>query len=437
MKFFSKTLKHLNFDFRSVKSGSTVLFNKLLGILLGYLIILYISRTYGPATVGVYTICYTILQIMGNLGRCGTDVYMLQKVSYLYPARDCKLTKYFKKSTQITVIVSLVLTIVLISSSPWVAETFLDSSYTYAVLAVAIGILPMAMININGAVLHGMENFSKFSFSTNTSIFLFSGIFLLISSAITTKDWIVFYSLSFGVVFTLMLGYLWVKNGFKELNQSQKNATISESWLKVLAQSYPMMLTASIMFLVNWTDSLMLGILKDTESVGLYSVASRIASVLILIPYSINAVVAPKFAKDYSNGIVKAKILKNVKNMSFLTTLGLVIPIFLIGRNILTLFGEEFSNSYYCLIILAIGILISNYFSLAEYVLQMSNNQDILWKCILLGLILNIFFNYLLIPSYGIEGAAVASALSIICWNIIAYLFAMKKINPLIKLNPQ
>ena len=434
MKFFKHKLKYLNLNFRSVKNGSSILINKLLGIFLGYIIILFISRFYGPVTVGAYTICYTILQIAANLGRCGTDVYMLQKASYLYPARDEKLKQYFEKSIKITIIVSLSLTAILVTAAPWVAKTFLDASYTYAIYPIAIGILPLAMININGAVLHGMENFRKFSFSTNTSIYLFSGIFLLTSSFFTHQDWIVFYSLSFGVVFTLLLGHYWVKNDFKKLEHSPNNRSIRENWVKVLGQSYPMMLTASILFLVNWTDSLMLGILQNNESVGLYSVASRIASVLILIPYSINALVAPKFAKDYSKGIVREQTLTKVKKMSFLTTLVLVIPIILIGRTLLALFGTEFTVSYYCLIILALGLLISNYFSLAGYVLQMSNNQDILWKCILLGLVLNIVFNYVLIPLYGIEGAAAASALSITLWNIVAYLWAMKKISPFIKL---
>ncbi|WP_339714857.1 flippase [uncultured Kriegella sp.] len=433
MEFFLKKLKLLKLDFNFIKSGSTVLINRLLGILFGYLFLLYVSRVYGAATVGVYTICYTILQVTANLGRCGTDVYMLQKASYLYPAKDSKLKQYFKKSSRIAVIVSLLLTAILVTTSQWVAKTFLDASYTYAILAVAIGILPLALINVYGAVLNGMESFSKFSFSTNTSIYLFSGIFLLSASIFTDQDWIVFYSLSFGVVITLLLGHIWVRNGLKELDYSKTQDSIDESWPKILKQSYPMMLTASILFLVNWTDSLMLGVMKDNESVGLYSVASRIANVLILIPYSLNSVAAPKFAKDFSKGIVQVTALKKVKKMSFLTTLALVIPIVLGGHFILSFFGPEFTDSYYCLVILAMGFLVRNYFGPSTYILQMSNNQDLLWKCILLGLLLNILLNYLLIPTYGIEGAAIASALSIICWYLVAYTLAMKKIKPLIK----
>ena len=95
MNFLLNQLGKLGLNLNNLRTGSAVLVNKVFGVILGYLFILQVSRKYGAAIVGAYTICYTILQVISNLGRCGTDIYLLQRSSVLFPSKNSSLIGYF------------------------------------------------------------------------------------------------------------------------------------------------------------------------------------------------------------------------------------------------------------------------------------------------------------------------------------------------------
>ena len=49
----------------------------------------------------------------------------------------------------------------------------------------------------------------------------------------------------------------------------------------------------------------------------------------------------------------------------------------------------------------------------------MTNNQNIYAKILFVGALVNIVLNYILIPIYGINGAAIASMFSLVVWNVL------------------
>ena len=59
----------------------------------------------------------------------------------------------------------------------------------------------------------------------------------------------------------------------------------------------------------------------------------------------------------------------------------------------------------------------------------MTNQQSIVRNIIAFGLFVNIVFNIILIPLYGITGAAIATTLGIIMWNLLGVYYVYKKLN--------
>ena len=57
----------------------------------------------------------------------------------------------------------------------------------------------------------------------------------------------------------------------------------------------------------------------------------------------------------------------------------------------------------------------------------MTGNQNIYAKILLFGAILNVLLNLILIPRYGINGAAIASMSSLTVWNLSMVLVIKKK----------
>ena len=93
------------------------------------------------------------------------------------------------------------------------------------------------------------------------------------------------------------------------------------------------------------------------------------------------------------------------------------------------MFSVIFKLGVSALIFLSVGKLISSLCGSVGNLLQMTGNQVIFMKCLLCGAIINIILNLLLIPSYGINGAAISSMVSLSSWNILMVYFVKRELG--------
>jgi len=98
----------------------------------------------------------------------------------------------------------------------------------------------------------------------------------------------------------------------------------------------------------------------------------------------------------------------------------------------LNIFGKEFIEGSTCLSILAIALLFDSTAALPNCIIFMSGRSDIMLKNSITILITNIILNYLLIPRYGISGAAHATSISLVLLAIIRIIevYYLVKIQP-------
>ncbi len=90
------------------------------------------------------------------------------------------------------------------------------------------------------------------------------------------------------------------------------------------------------------------------------------------------------------------------------------------------LYGSDYIKGYGPLLILMMG----NFFNIAVgpvgILLSMTNHERITFKIMLLGGVVNIILNVVLIPFYGMYGAAISSLISSVVWNFTMYYYAKK-----------
>ncbi|HBH60318.1 MAG TPA: hypothetical protein DDX85_00955, partial [Nitrospiraceae bacterium] len=112
----------------------------------------------------------------------------------------------------------------------------------------------------------------------------------------------------------------------------------------------------------------------------------------------------------------------------------MAMPIILIllieGKYILRYFyGPEFEAGYVVLVILTLGQMIKAGAGLIGVLLQMTGEHKVYMKVnIILGII-NIILNILLVPSYGMTGAAVATAFCLVMVDIICIFIIHKRLS--------
>ena len=170
-------------------------------------------------------------------------------------------------------------------------------------------------------------------------------------------------------------------------------------------------------------DYLILGYFVDSKLIGVYSVTYKIGVFVLFVASSVGAVIAPKFSKLYAKDDIAGlkNMLATAIRMNILLTLPVVLVILIFKDYILGLFGSDFKIGTVSLLILVFGQFVNALTGPVGYLLSMTNYEKAVRNTTILACLANIVLNLLLIPKWGISGAAVASMVSIILKNLINF----------------
>lgn len=203
----------------------------------------------------------------------------------------------------------------------------------------------------------------------------------------------------------------------------------SRQWLK---SALPFTLIGGAGIINNQADIIMLGWFGSAAEVGIYRVAVQGATLVAFGLLSANAVIAPHFARLYAQGETEKlqRLVTASARVVLLATLPLALGLVFAGDTIVTwVFGAEFAASHLPLAILALGQLGNAAFGSVGLLLNMTGNENQVARIVLQTALLNVVLNSLLIPFYGMSGAAVASTISLLIWNALLFLRVGKSLG--------
>lgn len=189
---------------------------------------------------------------------------------------------------------------------------------------------------------------------------------------------------------------------------------------KIFKLGFLCMIMHSLMTLNYSLDVIFLKKMTTSTLVGLYSVGVTLANMLWLIPDALKDVLVNKTSRDDNiNEIVI--VTKYSLYFSVILIFGFVI----LGKKFITIFyGMQFSDSYFCTVILFLGCLSMVIYKLIHPIYIAKGKQVVIVKILSLSVLLNIVANIILIPIFSIYGAAIASVLSYsLCSMFFLYTF--------------
>ena len=216
----------------------------------------------------------------------------------------------------------------------------------------------------------------------------------------------------------VLFGILYLQRLQKEYGLGARLEHRSKEWFGVGVQ---VMLIASLVAVLNYSDTIILGWIAGTDIVGIYTAAARSAGLIAFGMTAVSIVIAPLVSELYSVGR-KADLQRTVTTGA-MCVLIVSLPVFLMlifgGRWVLNLFGLEFYSGYQQLIILSCGQIVSVLCGSAGLLMIMTGRQKELAYITAVSALLSIVLSAGLIPAYGANGAAIAKALTTSAWNII------------------
>jgi O-antigen/teichoic acid export membrane protein len=188
------------------------------------------------------------------------------------------------------------------------------------------------------------------------------------------------------------------------------------------------MLSSVMWTVIQQADNILLGAFLRTESVGLYDASFLLAKLVLTTLGAFGFLFMPMFSRLDADG--DADGMDELYRTSTKWVVSLTLPIFLVlllfPEAILGgLFGPEYAAGATALQILTLGFFVHALSGLAgNAIVSIGRTRTILLANVCVAL-LNVTGNVLLIPRIGIEGAAVASALSYLALNA-GYLWVLR-----------
>lgn len=385
--------------------------------ILGLAVSIIITRTAGAAAYGVYALAMAIAAFLAIPTQLGIPEFLLRQTAWYKIQKQWKMLRgILLRANQAVILVALAIASTGVLILQHYQHALSSDQYQASVFALvlfpllSLGALRMAALQglqypVLGQVPDGIFRPAVIVLSLLTTMLIFG------QEALTNKT-ILFIAASAAAGSFLLGAFLLYKTLPMEV-KGNYGLYQDQIWAKDLL---PFTILAGTQIFNTKLDIIMLGYMQNAHDTGLYAVATKIALLLIFGRMAIVRGAAPIIAALWANQeIAKVQRVATIAARASLAFAFLIaIPVFLFTDELLsTVFGVEFTDAATPLLILASAWLYSLATGLSNTILKMSGyERDAAWGAgIAAGL--NVVFNLLLIPEYGLNGASTATAISL------------------------
>jgi O-antigen/teichoic acid export membrane protein len=194
----------------------------------------------------------------------------------------------------------------------------------------------------------------------------------------------------------------------------------------------PLSLVSGLEVFNSYADILLLGMMSTDTEVGVYRAVVQMGGLVVFGLNAVTLVLHPYFAKLYAQGDLRT--LQRVVTISARVILSFALPpvllfLFAGGHLLGLIFGSEYEGGAIALSFLAIGQLFNAGCGSVGALLNMTGHETDTMRGMVTAAVMNVILNLVLIPLYGMAGAAAASAASLAVWNLVLWKYVWERLK--------
>ena len=410
-------------------SGSFAI--KVIGQGLMFALMVLLARTLGGDQYGIYVYVLAWINILVLLGKMGWDTALMRFVARYLELEDWGGVRgILQRSRQRVLITSLC-----VSGAGALLTTALSSRLSTDLLTtfylgwIALPVLALAVLRQAGLRALRRVVLAEFPELVIRPLIVGAGVLLLAYIlALRINAATVMGLYLFAVVISFAAGGLWLQRSLPIKVRQASPVFASAEWQKV---AMPLFLVSGAHMISMQADTVMLGFLADTTQAGMYSAASRVVTLAGFGVMAANSIAGPLMAglhaRDRSDDL--QHVLNTGTKVAAWFAIGCGVLLLLFGREVLGLFGDEFVVAYPALAILMVGQIVNALTGLVGSLMQMCGHHALVAKVIGIAALANIILNAMLIPAFGMYGAATATAITTSAWSIFLAYFAWRRLG--------
>lgn len=199
-----------------------------------------------------------------------------------------------------------------------------------------------------------------------------------------------------------------------------------------LATLLPLSTVAGIQLVNSQLELVVLGAFRPPEEVGLYRIASLLALQTSFLLTVVNAVAAPLFASHHRAGRIDD--LRRLQRASAVLSLGfgalVALAYLVVGRPALAWgLGADYAAAWMPLMLLTAAHVATLWAGSTNMVLNMIGREREVLRAAIASVAVNLALSLLLVPAWGMMGAAVAAAAALVVWRVILSVYLRRALD--------
>ncbi|XKF14810.1 flippase [Halomonas sp. BLK-85] len=403
---------------------------------LAFILAVVLARFMGPSEYGSYSFAFAIIMLVAIPAQMGIPQLIVRETAKNQASQDWGLMRglwrwgnYAVAGFSVLGVLFAIVVVVLLMQLD-------NNAGRLTIIATGIALIPLiALTAVRSSCLRGLHRVVIGQLPDSVLrpiIFLgmIGGYFITpVSGAFYSAESVMGMHVIAAACSFIIASLMLLKIKPKELSQVTALRYESKAWLKSVI---PLAMITGLHLINNYADLVILGTFRPDEEVGVYRAVFQVALLVVFGLQAINQVLHPHFARIYT--VRDMQKLQRLVTLSARGILMLALPpalilVFFGGPLMEWVFGYQYKSGALALSILVIGQLANAAFGSVGALLNMTGHERDTVRGLSIAISVNILLNFILIPLWGMEGAAIATSTSFIIWNFILRKAVLKRLS--------
>ena len=410
--------------------AGTIFLIRVLSAGLAYFSQVLLARWMGSSDYGIYVYAWTWVLLLGSMMDFGTAITAQKLIPEYRSKNQFSLLRGFLFGSRWLTFGISTATSCLLAGLVWLLSPYMDQPTTHS-LYIGCAILPgLVLANVQDGIARShdwMRLALTPQFIVRQSLIIgFTAGAFAIGARVSAEDAMKF---SAAAVWIAMIGQMVFLN--RRLRESVESGDRHYNYRGWLATSLPILMVEGFYLLLGYVDILVLQAYRPSEDVGIYHAIVKTLALVSFIHYAMAATTAHRFSEYHVAGDRErlSAYLAHAIKWTFWPSLAATALLLLFGKPLLWLFGEQFMSGYPAMFVVAIGLLARSAIGPVERLLNMLGQQNLCALAYALAFVINLVLCIVLVPHYGIYGAAASTSIALVFESILLFLITRRRLG--------